>query len=134
MCLPVMSEATPIKSHQHGYPSVKRKGGHQWACQTNGENPTWPQPYTELYRKAGSRRGGLPQGRTHQLVVQGQVVSPEDIHISNIWTQQVLFRNIYACTHLHTGIIGEKEALKVKENWEGEREGSEGTRRREKCG
>lgn len=98
------------------------------------ENPTWPQPYTERNRKAGSRRGGLPQGRTHQLVVQGQVVSPEDIHISNIWTQQVLFRNVYACTHVHTGIIGEEEALKVKENWEGEREGLEGTRRREKCG
>lgn len=122
-----MSEATPIKSHQHGYPSVKRKGGHQRACQTNGESPTWPQPYTECYRKAGSRRGGLP------LVVQGQVVSPEDIHISNIWTQQVLFRNIYACTHMHMGIIGEKVALKVKENLEGEREGLEGKGRREKC-
>ena len=38
----------------------------------------------------------LPSGVVHQLVVQGQVVSPEYMHASNItWTELVMIRKTY---------------------------------------
>lgn len=46
-------------------------------------------------RRAGSRRGGLPQGRTHQYTVHCQMVSPEKTHVGDIiLTQQVIFANV----------------------------------------
>lgn len=45
-----------------------------------------PQPYMKGYkkrRKDACRRNGLPQGKAHQLVLQHQIVSPEDIYASN---------------------------------------------------
>ena len=65
-----------------------------------------PQPYAKSYRqlqKAGSARGGLPQRRAHQLVVQCQMVSPENIQKSNTTqTSQVIFWNtpVYANTYI----------------------------------
>lgn len=63
------------------------------------KNPIRPQPYMKNYRqlkKAGSKRGGPFRGRVHQLFVQCQMVSPENIHVRNItWTEQIIYRNIY---------------------------------------
>lgn len=47
----------------------------------NGEKPTGLQPYTKNYRQlketgSRSRRGSLPQGSAHQMVLHRQMVSP----------------------------------------------------------
>jgi hypothetical protein len=59
------------------------------------EKPRRPTPYTKDYRqlrKAESRRGGFPQERTHQLVVQCQMVHLENIPASNIiWIHHAIF-------------------------------------------
>lgn len=41
----------------------------------------------------------FPQRRAHQLAVQDQAVSPEDIHKGSItWREEVIFRNrLYVC-------------------------------------
>lgn len=60
-------------------------------------------PYTKNYMqlwKAGNERS-FPQGSTHQLFVQSQKVSPENIHASSIQTDQVLFRNMYIHMYLY---------------------------------
>lgn len=47
-------------------------------------------------KKTECGRGGPPQGRTIQLVLQFQKVHNENIHISNIiCTQKVMFMNMY---------------------------------------
>jgi hypothetical protein len=65
-----------------------------------------PQPYTKnnkQFRNAESRRNNLPQGRSYQLIVQYQIVSPENnIHTSNIQTKEAIFRNIHVYTHTYT--------------------------------
>lgn len=50
------------------------------------EKPMRPQPYTKYMqpRKAGNGRGGLPGGKAHKSAVQCQVISPGNIHASNI--------------------------------------------------
>lgn len=57
------------------------------------------QLYTENVRhlrKAGRRRNKLFQGRAYCLVIQYQLISPENIHASNITkTEQLLFQNIF---------------------------------------
>lgn len=61
------------------------------------------QPYTKNYKqvcKAG--RGGSPfHRRAHQSVVQCLMISPENLHTSNIiWTQHIIFRNTcIQCTY-----------------------------------
>lgn len=55
--------------------------------QVDGEEPMVPQPYTKhrkQLRNAGRRIGGLPWGRTHQLIIQCQIVSPENLHTRQI--------------------------------------------------
>lgn len=60
--------------------------------------------------------------KRHQVVIQYQMVSPEDIHGSNIiQTKQVTFRNIYniylyvyAYTYLHAITINERRGHKFK--------------------
>lgn len=116
------------RSHQHGCPTWSEKEATNGHAKLDGGEPTRPQLYMENFRG-----GGLLQGRTYQLDVQDQMVSPENIRTSNIWTQQVISRNLYACTHMHLIIIDEKETMNVKENWEGDRKGLEGGRRKEKC-
>lgn len=61
-------------------------------------------------RKAGSKRGGLLQNRTHQPAVQGQMVSPESINTSNIMeAEQVIFTNIYVYVYIHVITVTEKK-------------------------
>lgn len=61
------------------------------------KKPTRPQPYTKLRAEEQAFLG-----RTH-------------IHASNIiWTQQVIFGNTYAHTHLHVITTDEKEAMSLK--------------------
>lgn len=61
---------------------------------------TGPQSYTRNYkqwRKGGSGKDGLLQGRVTQLVVQCQTVNPKNLHTSNIIpTGQFTLRNSYA--------------------------------------
>lgn len=56
-------------------------------------------------KKTGTRRGGLPQGREHQLI-ECQMVIPENIHLRNIKrSQYIIFRNIYSYNiHYYTYI------------------------------
>jgi hypothetical protein len=65
--------------------------------------PTRPQCYTRNYRQlrsAGSGRGA--PGKRTPTGFQYQVVRPEDIHTSNIiWTEQVIFRNIYMYVYIY---------------------------------
>lgn len=57
---------------------------------------TESQPHTaEKVRNVQSRRKSLPHGRTQKNAYPVPVVSPENIHISNIiQTEQVIFRYI----------------------------------------
>lgn len=59
----------------------------------------------------------------------------ENKHTSNIvWTQEVIFRNIYVytCTHMKAITVSEKEAIKLEEHWKCLWEGLKGRKRREK--
>lgn len=62
-----------------------------------GGRLTSPPFYTKNYRQinAGSSRDSFPQRRAHQLVVQYQMASPENIHTSSIHTGQVVFMNVF---------------------------------------
>ena len=82
-----------------------------------------PQPYPKYYRqlrKSGSKRNSLPQGRAHQLIIQHQIVIPENIHRNNIiQTKQLIFRNIHVCTHTYAyNAINAKETMNFRENGE----------------
>jgi hypothetical protein len=93
-----MSDATPIKSLQHDFPRMKPMNMPKWMGESpRGLNPT--QNCRQL-RKAGSARGEPLYRRTYLLVVQHQMVSPENIHINNIiQTQQIILRYIYICIY-----------------------------------
>ena len=52
-------------------------------------------------------------GRTHQLVIQYHMVSPESMITGNmIQIEQVVFRN----THAHVTAVKEKEVINLKES------------------
>lgn len=79
LCLQVTSEAPSIKSYQYDLSNMSSMGQTHWACQSGRGESQNPEPYTQSskqWRLAGSWRGGLPQGRAGQLVVQCQTVSP----------------------------------------------------------
>lgn len=42
----------------------------------------------------------LPQGRTHQLVIQYQMITPENIHISNVTQMEQLYLGMYVYMHI----------------------------------
>lgn len=69
-----------------------------------GEKTMRFQTYTKNYRqlrKSGRQRGGLPQGRKYQFVVQCQIVNPEYINTNIIiQTEKVIFRSIYAYSYI----------------------------------
>lgn len=69
--------------------------------------------------------GGPSQGRAHQLIVQCQEVITENRHIVNcVWAQQVVFRNIYLYTSMHTIAMNEKRGrIDLKGMVRGWREG-----------
>lgn len=92
--------------------------------------PTWPQPYTKNDRQLRDSESGsssLLQGIAHQLVVQFQKLSHENVYTSNIiQTRQVIFRNSYAYTHMHVTIIIEKRGQRFGRVKKKEREGITG--------
>lgn len=52
-------------------------------------------PYSQL-RKTEGKTNSLPQRRTHQLFIQFQMISPENVYINNIiQIEQVLFSCVY---------------------------------------
>lgn len=58
-----------------------------------------PQPYTMIYRKLNNVGSVLPQGRTHRLVAQNQMVSM-NIHKNNIVYNLIfIFRDIFVFTN-----------------------------------
>lgn len=72
--------------------------------------PMWPQPYTKNCSQLRNAKSGPgsppPPGRTHELVVQYRVVSPENTHPgNNTQTERVIVRRIctytciYACSN-----------------------------------
>ena len=66
-------------------------------------NPMRPQPYTRNYRDAESGRNHPPQGRAHQLVIQYQMVSPENIHQGNLTLSEkvaLTYLGIYMYIHI----------------------------------
>lgn len=80
-----------------------------------GETPIRFQPHTKnsrQQRKAGSRTGSLFPGRAHQVLVQHQIVFPENIYTSNAGTEQVILRNTH--THVHARKINEKRGYEFK--------------------
>jgi hypothetical protein len=77
-----------------------------------------PQLCTKHYRqlrKTEQKTNSLPQRRTHQLFIQFQMVSPENVYINNIiQIEQVLFSCVY-----NKSSWEEKETMKLKESKEG---------------
>lgn len=66
-----------------------------------------PQPYTTSYRQLRNGESGssLPHGRVHWLIIQYQMVNPENIHAINIiQTKQVEFT--YLRIYVFQGIKG----------------------------
>jgi hypothetical protein len=80
LCLLHISEFTPIVSHQHDYLNI--------GTRTTIDTLQWMDKspfYTMNCRQLGnaeSERNSLSQRRAHQLVIQYQTVSPENIQIS----------------------------------------------------
>lgn len=67
-------------------------------------------------------RDDIPQGKAHQLVVQCQIVSNENIHACIIiWTEQVMFWHMHVHIHIcmHAVTIHVKEVINFKESSEG---------------
>lgn len=88
-----MSETTPIESYQHEL----NKDNERYTKVDGGRVRVdyRPQPYRKNYEKLKVGGNSLPQGRVHQLVIQFQMVSPENTHTTNIiMTEKVIFRNI----------------------------------------
>lgn len=94
---------------------------------------TKPQPYPKNYkqiRNAKSKRNNLLQGKEQSLVVYYQTWSPENIHIRSIWTEYIIYINIWICVHIYE-CNDQKEAmsLKIEQHrvyeivWREEREG-----------
>lgn len=81
-----------------------------------------PQPYTLQATKEFGREGDmyLPQGREHQLLIQYQTVSPENIHRSNIiQNKQVVF--VYTEIYItHVMVINELGAINLERSKKGE--------------
>jgi hypothetical protein len=98
-------------------------------AKVGGEKTTRPQPYTKSYRQlrdAEHRRDSLSQGRTHPLLIQYQMVSPENKHTSNIiQTEEFIFRNIYMYLHIHI-------CMKQQKGHGFDRESKEGFKKRGK--
>lgn len=88
--------------------------------------PITSQTYTKNHRKLSNTVGGR-HGKAHKLAIQYQMVRPENLHMDNIWMEQVIFRNICVTT------VNEKEAMSVKVSKEGEMRGFGGRERRDKC-
>lgn len=73
---------------------------------------TSPQYYTKSYRQlwsAESERNIHPQGRAYQLVIQYQMISPENVHIqvalytvSRIYLSILEYSCIYTCSYTYT--------------------------------
>jgi hypothetical protein len=55
-------------------------------------------------------------GRVHQLIVQCQMFNPKNIHTSDIiWTQWVVFRNIYTNKYMHAITTRENRSYEFEE-------------------
>ena len=61
---------------------------------------------------------------------QHQAVSPDNIGMSNIQSEQVLFRNIHAYAYIQVISTNKKEAMNLEENRRGIWEGLEGRKGR----
>lgn len=71
-------------------------------------------------REAESRRVDLSKGRAHQLVFQHQMASHENTYTSNIvWTEEVIFGDIYVYTYIHEIMISEKGDPEFVGVWRG---------------
>jgi hypothetical protein len=83
LCFLVTQGAIPVKSYQDGCPNMSReKDDTSEHTNVDGEKFMRFQLYTKNYRQiqsAESGRNSLSQGRVHQLVIQYQMVSPENI-------------------------------------------------------
>lgn len=75
-----------------------------------------PQPQTKnsrQLRNAERGRSSLPQGRAHQLFIQHQMVSPEDMYIQVTYRliRWYLYVKICMCVYIHIyGTTKEKRA------------------------
>lgn len=80
-----------------------------------GTTPT--KNYKQL-RNTKSGRDSLPKERTHQLVIQCQIVMPE-----NMYMQIMLYRlsKLYLCihTHMYATAVNKEKTTNLKENKEG---------------
>ena len=47
------------------------------------------------------------------------MISPGNMHTSNMETEQAILRNIYVCMYLHAIMINEKEAINLNKSEEG---------------
>lgn len=70
-------------------------------AKTDREKSKWSQLYTKndrQLRDAEGRRNSLPQKRAHQLVIQHQMVSTENVHASSIiQNEYMVWEHIYIC-------------------------------------
>ena len=93
LCLLIMSEIMPIKSHQHGCLSMN------WTRKRTTDKLVWVKVYEdstlhkeqETTKNAQSRRNSILQTKVYKLVIQCQMVSPEDIHKKNITQMKQLY-------------------------------------------
>lgn len=76
----VKSEATPIKPHQHDYLNMSRTRTITNMLKWIGKAYQASALHKEL-KYAENGRNRFPQGKGHQLIIQYQIVSPENIHI-----------------------------------------------------
>lgn len=104
----------------------KQQAWWEWMCETGWEKPTKHQPYTKncmQLKKARSRRGGILQRRSHKLIAQGQMSSPEYMHTNNIMCkEQVIFRCVCVCMSLKEDKNMKKREERYMRRFEGRKE------------
>jgi hypothetical protein len=73
-------------------------------CQSYTEKSCLGKPKWKLFLVFGIfRKNLLYQRRVYQLIIQYQVVSPENMHTSNtIWSEQVEFKYLYTYIYITT--------------------------------
>lgn len=129
LCLIVTSEDIFIKSHQHGHLTWVEKGGHKQTGQTRPgkaqKTPNHAQSTISRSVNLGPGEVSLPREEHTKFVFHAKPLVL-DTHTSNIiWTQQVIFGNIYVCTNTYSyeTAIAETETMNLKKSGQGYRGG-----------
>lgn len=105
LCLLIMSETTPVKTHAHDCPNMSWSRMATIGMPKQTRKDLWDlnpiQRSIGQIRNVESGRKPFPQGRGRQQVIHYQVISSENIYANNIiiQTERAIFWNLLYTIH-----------------------------------